>query len=88
MIHVGVDLHQRFCYITALDSIGRQLNAQAVADEAGAQQTWSLRSARKKEELDKPAKTLSEVIQLQNCRTHPSNWFLGERSRPRDRRSC
>lgn len=36
MIHVGVDLHQRFCYMTALDSRGRQLNAQAVPNEAGA----------------------------------------------------
>lgn len=36
MIHVGVDLHQRFCYMTALDSRGRQLNAQAVANEAAA----------------------------------------------------
>ena len=33
MIHVGVDLHQEFCYMTALDSRGRQLNAQAVANE-------------------------------------------------------
>ena len=36
MIHVGVDLHQRFCYMTALDSRGRQLNAQAVANETAA----------------------------------------------------
>jgi transposase len=36
MIHVGVDLHQRFCYMTALDSRGRQLNAQAVPNEAAA----------------------------------------------------
>ena len=50
--------------------------------------SWSPRSARKKEELDKPAKTLSDVIQLQNCSTHASNWYLGARSRPRDRRSC
>ena len=36
MIHVGVDLHQRFCYMTALDARGRQLNAQAVPNQAEA----------------------------------------------------
>lgn len=36
MIHVGVDLHQRFCYMTALDSRGRQLNSQAVPNETDA----------------------------------------------------
>jgi transposase len=36
MIHVGVDLHQEFCYMTALDSRGRQVNAQAVPNEAEA----------------------------------------------------
>jgi len=36
MIHVGVDLHKRFCYMTALDSRGKQLNAQAVANETAA----------------------------------------------------
>jgi transposase len=36
MIHVGVDLHQRFCYMTALDTRGKQLNAQAVANEKAA----------------------------------------------------
>jgi transposase len=36
MIHVGVDLHQRFCYMTALDSRGRQLNAQTVVNETAA----------------------------------------------------
>lgn len=40
MIHVGVDLHQRFCYMTALDSRGRQLNAQAVPNEAAALQAY------------------------------------------------
>jgi transposase len=40
MIHVGVDLHQRFCYMTALDSRGRQLNAQAVANDAAALQAY------------------------------------------------
>lgn len=36
MIHVGVDLHQRFCYVTALDARGKQLQAGAVANERGA----------------------------------------------------
>lgn len=40
MIHVGVDLHQRFCYMTALDSRGRELNAQAVANETEALQKY------------------------------------------------
>jgi transposase len=40
MIHVGVDLHHRFCYMTALDSRGRQLNAQAVPNEAAALQAY------------------------------------------------
>lgn len=33
MIHVGVDLHQRFCYLTALDARGKQLQAGTVANE-------------------------------------------------------
>jgi transposase len=40
MIHVGVDLHQRFCYMTAVDSRGRQLNAQAVPNERAALQAY------------------------------------------------
>lgn len=36
MIHVGVDLHQRFCYLTALDARGKQLQAGAVANERAA----------------------------------------------------
>ena len=40
MIHVGVDLHQRFCYMTALDSRGKLLNAQAVANETAALQAY------------------------------------------------
>lgn len=40
MIHVGVDLHQRFCYMTALDSRGKQLNAQAVPNERAALQAY------------------------------------------------
>ena len=36
MIHVGADLHQRFCYMTALDARGRKLNAGAVPNRAEA----------------------------------------------------
>ena len=40
MIHVGADLHQRFCYFTALDARGRQLRAGAVVNEAEALRQW------------------------------------------------
>ena len=40
MIHVGADLHQRFCYFTALDARGRQLRAGAVANEPKALRQW------------------------------------------------
>lgn len=33
MIHVGVDLHQRFCYMTALEASGKVLQAGAVSNE-------------------------------------------------------
>ncbi|HEY1987375.1 MAG TPA: IS110 family transposase [Terracidiphilus sp.] len=33
MIHVGVDLHQRFCYMTALDARGKTLGAGPVSNE-------------------------------------------------------
>ena len=33
MIHVGVDLHQRFCYMTALDASGKILQSGPVANE-------------------------------------------------------
>ena len=36
MIHVGVDLHQRFCYMTALDARGKILQAGPVTNEKGA----------------------------------------------------
>jgi transposase len=35
MIHVGVDLHQRFCYMTALEARGKILQAGAVTNEKG-----------------------------------------------------
>lgn len=33
MIHVGVDLHQRFCYMTALEARGKIIQAGAVSNE-------------------------------------------------------
>jgi transposase len=33
MIHVGVDLHQRFCYMTALDASGKAIQAGAVTNQ-------------------------------------------------------
>ena len=36
MIHVGVDLHQRFCYMTALDARGKELQAGTVSNEKAA----------------------------------------------------
>lgn len=33
MIHVGVDLHQRFCYMTALNTSGKVIEAGPVANE-------------------------------------------------------
>src|SRR5579871_2366736 len=40
-----------------------------------AQQSHGACGAPEKEELDKPAKTLSDVIQLQNCSIHSSTGF-------------
>jgi transposase len=40
MIHVGVDLHQRFCYMTAVDATGRPLKQGPVANEQRALQQW------------------------------------------------
>jgi hypothetical protein len=34
--HIGVDLHQRFCYLTALDASGRRLKQSQVVNEAAA----------------------------------------------------
>ena len=36
MIHVGVDLHQRFCYMTALEARGKVVQAGPVANEKAA----------------------------------------------------
>jgi transposase len=38
--HVGVDLHQRFCYLTALDASGRRLKQGQVVNEAAALRAW------------------------------------------------
>ncbi len=40
MIHVGVDLHQRFCYMTALGARGKIVQAGAVDNEARALRRW------------------------------------------------
>jgi transposase len=40
MIHVGVDLHQRFCYVTALKASGELLRQQALANDAVTLQRW------------------------------------------------
>ena len=36
MIHVGVDLHQRFCYLTAVEARGKIVQAGPVANEKAA----------------------------------------------------
>jgi transposase len=38
--HIGVDLHQRFCYLTAVDASGRQLKQGQVVNEGGALRAW------------------------------------------------
>jgi len=40
MIHVGVDLHQRFCYVTAVDASGQKLAQRSLANEAVTLQKW------------------------------------------------
>ena len=40
MIHVGVDLHQRFCYMTALDATGRCVKAGVVANQPEPLRDW------------------------------------------------
>lgn len=41
MIHVGVDLHQRFCYVTVMDARGKILQQRAVGNEAGELKRWA-----------------------------------------------
>ena len=38
--HVGVDLHQRFCYLTAVDASGRMYKQGKVVNEAAALRAW------------------------------------------------
>jgi transposase len=40
MIHVGVDLHQRFCYMTAMSARGKILQADPVDNQAPALRRW------------------------------------------------
>jgi transposase len=40
MIHVGVDLHREFCYMTALDATGRSLKAGPVVNRPEALRRW------------------------------------------------
>jgi len=40
MIHVGADLHRRFCYMTAMDATGRSLKSGPVVNDAPALQEW------------------------------------------------
>jgi transposase len=38
--HVGVDLHQRFCYLTAVDASGKTLKQAQVVNEGSALRAW------------------------------------------------
>jgi transposase len=38
--HIGVDLHQRFCYLTAMDASGRTYEQQQVVNEEAALRAW------------------------------------------------
>ena len=38
--HIGVDLHQRFCYLTAVDASGKRLKQSQVVNEGGALRAW------------------------------------------------
>jgi transposase len=38
--HVGVDLHQRFCYLTAVDASGKKYRQGQVVNEAAALRAW------------------------------------------------
>jgi transposase len=40
MIHIGADLHQRFCYVTAVDASGKLIAHRSIVNEAGALQSW------------------------------------------------
>ena len=51
MIHVGVDPHQRFCYVTVMDARGKILQQRAVGNEAGELKRWA-------RSLPRPAQSL------------------------------
>jgi transposase len=38
--HIGVDLHQRFCYLTAVDASGKKLKQSQVVNQGAALRTW------------------------------------------------
>jgi hypothetical protein len=60
MIHVGVDLHQRFCYVTAVDASGKLIAQRSIVNEAGALQSW-LRS------LSGPCQVVVEACGFSGC---------------------
>lgn len=39
-IHIGVDLHQRFCYLTAVDASGKVVTHRSIANEAESLRLW------------------------------------------------
>src|SRR5882762_5275095 len=40
LTHVGVDLHQRFCYLTAVDASGKTLKQSQVINDGAALRAW------------------------------------------------
>jgi len=38
--HIEVDLHQRFCYVTAVDASGKRLKQSQVVNEGAALRAW------------------------------------------------
>ncbi len=38
--HIGVDLHQRFCYLTAVDASGKRLKQSEVVNDGAALRAW------------------------------------------------
>ena len=40
MVHIGVDLHQRFCYVTVLDASGKCLQQRSVANQPESLRQW------------------------------------------------
>lgn len=41
MIHVGVDLHQRFCYVTVVEASGKILQQRSLANEGAVLRQWA-----------------------------------------------